>query len=383
MAVVHEIQSFFAWMGWYVLPFIVLLSAIVFFHELGHYLVARWCGVKIEAFSLGFGPELFARVDKRGTRWRIAALPLGGYVKFLGDAGVASAEDDAAVATLSEDDRRRTLGGQPLWARALIVAAGPAANLLLALVIFAGMYISEGKIAHAPVIGLVEPGSVADKAGFRVGDVIKTIDGEAIESFEQLHQMVLISTGLRLDFLILRNGAPMTLEAAPELQLVDQGPLGKRRMAHLGVGPTKDPADVRHLYCGAPTCVIWAAEEIGFVAEATGSYVFALFAGRESVDQLSGSLEVARIAGEIAKISPIDLFNLAGLFSVSVGLMNLLPIPLLDGGHLMFYALEALARRPLNRRAKEIALRIGIAIVAFLVIFTTTHDLWRLLTLGN
>jgi regulator of sigma E protease len=383
MALFREIAGVVNWMGWYILPFVAIMSAIVFFHELGHYLVGRWCGVKIETFSLGFGPELASRVDSAGTRWRLALYPLGGYVKFLGDADASSAPDYAAANALSPEDRGRTLSAQPLIKRAAIVAAGPAANFILALVVFAALFVAFGRSELTAHIGFVEPNSAAERAGFRPGDLVKSIDGQKITSFQDVQQAALLNTGLTMAFVVDRHGQDVTLMAAPQIALVDQGPLGKRRIGHLGLGSSRDPGDVVYERCSAPTCVVWAGEQVGFITRATVAYVGGLFAGRESVDQVSGPIAISQIAGEMAKISIWELVNLAALFSVSVGLMNLLPIPLLDGGHLLFYALEGLRGRPLSDRVQQVGLRIGIALVASLVIFTTSHDIIRLFSGGN
>lgn len=378
MALVHELGAAIEWMGWYVIPFIFVMSVIVFFHELGHYLVGRWCGVTIDAFSMGFGPELYARTDKKGTRWRIAAFPLGGYVKFHGDANAASTTDEAGVAAMPPAERALTLAGQPLRNRAAIVAAGPIANFILAFVIFTALFMVFGRFEHAARIGGVEAGSAAARAGFQAGDLVKSINGEPIATFQDLQQATMLSTGLPMTFVVERAGGEAQLVATPEIAVVDQGPLGKRRMGHLGLMSSRDAADVKFEPCGPATCAAWGAEQVWFIVKATGAYVGGLFAGRESADSLSGPIAVSQIAGEMAKISPWQLFSLAALFSVSVGLMNLLPIPLLDGGHLMFYALEALRGRPLSERVHQIGLRVGIAFVALLVIFTTSHDILRL-----
>src|SRR5271170_4204540 len=204
MALLDQVLGFVDWMGWYILPFIAIMSAIVFFHELGHYAVGRWCGVKIDAFSLGFGPELFARVDSRGTRWRLGAFPLGGYVKFWGDADAASTPDGAAVATLSPAERRRTLAGQPLRNRAAIVAAGPIANFILAFVLFTTLFMLFGRYEHTARIGGVEAGSPAAQAGFASGDVVKSINGDPIATFQDLQQATMLSTGLPMTFVVER-----------------------------------------------------------------------------------------------------------------------------------------------------------------------------------
>src|SRR5580658_5465537 len=382
MAGVHAVSDLLAWLGWYVVPFIIILCLIVAVHELGHYFVGRWCGVKIDAFSLGFGPELAARVDSRGTRWRIGALPLGGYVKFHGDPNVASVEGAGSPGG-SSFDKSLTLAGQPLRNRAAIVLAGPVANFILAFAIFTCMFIAFGRVEHAARIGRVEPDSPAAAAGFQAGDVVKSINGNAIDSFEELQESTLMSTGLPMRFVVERDRRDVDLTATPKITVVDQGVFGKRRMGHLGLASSADREDAKVERCGLATCAAWGAGQEWFIVKATATYIGGMFAGRETADQMSGVIGAAQMAGEMAKISFWELFSLAAWFSVSVGLMNLLPIPLLDGGHLAFYAFEGLLGRPLSERAQEIGLRIGIALVALLVVFTTSHDILRLVTNGN
>ena len=380
MGLLHTVSDLLSWLGWYVVPFVVILSAIVFIHELGHYLVGRWCGVGIDAFSIGFGPELFARVDARGTRWRIGALPLGGYVKFHGDANAASV--DAGPVDPSVDSAR-TLTAQPVLKRAAIVLAGPVANFLLAFVIFTAIFMAYGKVEHMARIGRVEPMSPAAAAGFEPGDLVKSVDGEPIGSFEDLQQATMMDTGLPMTFVVERDGRVVELTATPKISVVDQGVFGKRRMGHLGLASSANPSDVKIERCAPPACAVWGASQVGFIVKATSAYIVGIFAGRKSTDQVSGLIGAAQMAGEIAKISIWELFSLAAWFSVSVGFMNLLPIPLLDGGHLVFYAFEAALGRPLSSRTQEIGLKIGILLVAMLLVFTTSHDILRLLPNGN
>ena len=212
---------------------------------------------------------------------------------------------------------------------------------------------------------------------------MKSIDGDKINSFEALQESTLMSTGLPMNFVVERNGRDVSLTATPRVTVVDQGVLGKRRMGHLGLASSGDPKNVMVERCGLPTCVVWGAGQEWFIVKATTAYIVGVFAGRESTDQVSGLIGAAQMAGEMAKISMWELFSLAAWFSVSVGFMNLLPIPLLDGGHLVFYACEAVLGRPLSDRMQEIGLRIGIALVALLVVFTTSHDILRLVSSGN
>lgn len=303
MAFLQVLQAAASWVGWYILPFVAVMTLIVFFHELGHYLVGRWCGVKIDAFSLGFGPEIYAWVDKRGTRWRLAAIPVGGYVKFHGDANAASATDVEGVAAMAPEERRLTLAGQPLANRAAIVAAGPLANFVLAVALFAALFVVFGRADQTPKIGEVEAGSPAAVAGFQVGDVVKEVNDRPITTFQELQQATLLSTGLPMRFVVERAGGEARLIATPELAVIDQGPLGKRRTGRLGLSSTRDPADVQIERCSPPVCLLWGAHETGFIVEATVAYVGGLFAGRESTDNLSGPVAVGQIAGEMAKVS--------------------------------------------------------------------------------
>jgi regulator of sigma E protease len=382
MPILHALADFVIWLRWYIVPFIVVMNGIVFFHELGHYLVGRWCGVKIEAFSLGFGPELLGYVDAHGTRWRLALFPIGGYVKFLGDANAASGQDEEALSAVDPADRGRTLAAQSVYKRAAIVAAGPAANFILAMVLFTGVFLVYGQSVHNARVGYVEPGSPAAAAGFLPGDLVAAIDGQKIDSFQALQQAVVLNTGIEMTFQVDRDGKALTLHAAPKVMLVNQGPLGKRRVGHLGLGSTRDPRDVEYQRCNVSQCVAWAGDQVGFITHATLSYIGGLFAGRESVDQMSGMVGMTQITGAVAKVGLGELIGLAALFSVSVGLMNLFPVPLLDGGHLLFCLIEVLRGRPVSERVQQVGMRVGIALVGSLMVFTTTHDIMRLFRPG-
>jgi regulator of sigma E protease len=361
----------------YIVPFLFVLTVVVFFHELGHFLVGRWCGVKVDAFSLGFGPELCAFTDRKGTRWRVAALPLGGYVKFHGDANAVSGTPSEDVPRMSAGERAITFFGQPVWKRAAIVAAGPIANFILAIVIFTFLFFSFGRPVLLPRVDAVTPGGAAEAAGFRPGDVVLFIDGNRIESFSDMQRIVSTSADVRLTFVVDRQGTATTLEATPRLRELST-PLGKTRIGLLGVEAGSHHEDWRTEHYGLPASIRLASQETWYVIDRTMTYVGGLFMGRESPDQLSGVIGTAQVAGEMAKLGFGALLNLAAILSISIGLLNLFPIPLLDGGHLMFYAIEALRGRALNERAQEYGFRVGLAIVCGLMIFATYNDIARI-----
>ncbi|HEX4768957.1 MAG TPA: M50 family metallopeptidase [Lichenihabitans sp.] len=358
------------------IPFLFVLTIVVFFHEMGHFLVGRWCGVKVDAFSLGFGPELFARTDRKGTRWRIAAVPLGGYVKFHGDINAASAQSEALVSELPPEERKVTFAAQPVASRAAIVAAGPIANFLLAIVILTATFYIDGKPVLTPRIENVVAGSAADRAGFMPGDLIVAIDSTPIDSFSDMQRIVGASGDVPLTFKVQRGSSEVALNATPERKDV-VGPFGTTRLGVLGVGTSSKPGDFRTDRLTLPQSVATAAGEIWFVVDRTGSYVGGLFMGRESAAQLSGPIRIAEVSGAVAKLGIGALLNWAAFLSISIGLINLVPVPLLDGGHLLYFAFEAIRGRPLSERAQEFGFKVGLAFVSLLMIFATYNDLAR------
>jgi len=361
----------------YVVPFLFVLTVVVFFHELGHFLVGRWCGVKVDVFSLGFGPEICAFVDRKGTRWRLAALPLGGYVKFHGDANAVSGTRADDAPRMSAAERSVTFFGQPVWKRAAVVAAGPIANLILAVVIFTLLFFSFGRPVLLPRVDSVTPGSAADIGGFKPGDIVIAIEGRTIESFADMQRIVSVSADTPLTFVVDRQGVATTLEATPRLKELST-PLGKTRVGLLGVEAGSHHEDWRTENYGLLASIRLAGQETWYIIDRTMSYVGGLFLGRESPDQLSGVIGTAQVAGEMAKLGFGAVLNLAAILSISIGLLNLFPIPLLDGGHLMFYAIEALRGRALNERAQEYGFRLGLAIVCGLMVFATYNDIARI-----
>jgi len=349
----------------------------VFFHELGHFLIARLCGVRVSVFSIGFGPELVGFNDPHGTRWKFSLIPLGGYVKFFGDDNAASAPDRAALAAMSEVERKHSFVHQPVGSRAAIVVAGPMANFLLAIAIFAGLFMLFGRPSASPRVDAVQPASAAAAAGFQPGDVVLKIDGRPVESFADMQRIVSTSAGETLTFEVDRGGARITLKATPALQEVKDNFGNVNKIGILGITRSNAPDDTNVQPVGPLKAVVLGTEETWFVVERTLSYIGRVFIGRESADQLGGPIRIAEVSCQVATAGLAALMQLTAILSVSIGLLNLFPIPLLDGGHLLFYGIEAVRGRPLSERAQELGFRIGFVVVVMLMIFTTYNDIIR------
>ena len=364
----------------YVVPFLFVLTIVVFFHELGHFLMARWCGIKVLVFSVGFGPEIAGFYDRYGTRWKISAIPLGGYVKFFGDENAASAPDQSAAARMTEAEKKDSFQFQPVRSRALVVAAGPVANFLLAIAIFAGIFMTVGKQTTSARVDTVQPGSAAQTAGFKPGDLVLTINGEKIESFSDMQRVVSISAGAPLTVEVERDNAQVTLKAVPQLKEIKDNFGNVHRLGVLGISRSMAPGDIKTERAPPLRAVVMGAQETWFVVDRTLSYISGVFTGREAADQLGGPIRIAQVSGQVATAGFAPLIHLTAVLSVSIGLLNLFPIPLLDGGHLLFYAIETIRGRPLSERAQELGFRIGLAIVLMLMIFATFNDILHLAT---
>lgn len=364
----------------YLVPFLFVLTIVVFFHELGHFLVARWCGVKVTAFSIGFGPEIVGFNDRYGTRWKLAAIPLGGYVKFLGDDNAASVPDPEAAAAMSEAEKKVSFIHKPVGSRAAVVAAGPIANFILAIAIFAGIFMTVGKQITSARIDQVQPNSAAAAAGFQPGDLVVAIGGEKIESFADMQRIVSISAGEPLAIEVERGGAHLTLKAVPEMRELKDNFGNVHKLGVLGISRSMAAGDIKTQRYNPLSAVVAGAQETWFVVDRTLSYIGGVFAGREAADQLGGPIRIAQVSGQVATAGFVALLHLTAVLSVSIGLLNLFPIPLLDGGHLLFYGIEAARGRPLSERAQEVGFRIGLAIVVMLMIFATFNDIVHLAT---
>ncbi|HEX5231632.1 MAG TPA: RIP metalloprotease RseP [Bradyrhizobium sp.] len=362
----------------YLIPFLFVLTIVVFFHELGHFVVARWAGVNVLTFSLGFGPELVGFNDRHGTRWKISAVPLGGYVKFFGDDSEASTPSSDALANMTEEEREGSFHHKKVGRRAAIVAAGPIANFILAIVIFAGLFTFLGKPSTSARVDKVEAGSAAAAAGFQIGDIVTTIDGTAIDSFSDMQRIVGTSAGEKLTFTVKRGNSTVQLQGTPELREV-KDPFGNaHKLGVLGITRSMLPGDVTTERVDPATAVWLGVKETWFVIDRTLAYIGGVFTGREAADQVGGPLRIAQISGQVATIGLAALVHLAAVLSISIGLLNLFPVPLLDGGHLLFYAVEAVRGRPLSERAQEMGFRIGLGLVLMLMVFATYNDILHL-----
>lgn len=429
------------------LPFLIVLGVVVAIHEYGHYIVGRWCGIHAEVFSLGFGPVIKSWHDKRGTKWQLALIPLGGFVKFLGDADGASRPDGEALEGMSDADRSRTLNGASVGRRALTVVAGPVANFLLSIVVFAGLVMYSGVATQNAMIGKVteiknssnelevgdiltsyngtpvenfqqvfelanesagtasvdygvnrggrdlivsgpyplpplvagvEPVSPASKAGLKAGDLIQSVDGIAVHSFSDLRDNILASDQTEMEIIILRDGAELALNITPKLRDRQNSEGGFEKRVSIGVfgGLAFDTATT--------TPMPWTALKIGVqrmwsVIDASFEGIYHIFAGNIGADNLQGPLGIAQMSGDTASNGLVSLISLIAIISTAIGLMNLLPIPVLDGGHLILYAYEAIAGKPANDRIVQYAMSLGLSLLLMLFVFATYNDILRLL----
>ena len=361
----------------YLIPFLFVLTVVVFVHEMGHFLVARWCGVGVKAFSIGFGPEIFGFNDRHGTRWRVAWVPLGGYVKFIDDENAASA-GQKDLESLPEADRAKTFQGKTLAQRAAIVAAGPIANFIFAILIFTAIFSIFGERITAPKVDAVTEDSAAERAGFKPGDVITSIDGTKIGNFSEMQRIVATSPDRELQFVVDRAGRSVDLTASPERKEITDRFGNTFKIGLLGIKRSASPDDWTLERHDPATAFVMGVKECYFVVSRSLGYLYDVIKGREDADQLGGPLRIAQVSGQVATAGFLALLNLAAIISVSIGLINLFPIPMLDGGHLLFYGIEAVRGKPLSESTQEIGFRIGLAFVLMLMIFATWNDLIHL-----
>ena len=385
----------------YVVPFLIVLTFIVTIHELGHYLIARAFGVKMDRFSIGFGRALMSRTDKRGVEWRLGWMPIGGYVKFSGDLDASSVPDQAGLAEL----RQRVIAEngpaavrdyfhfKPVWQRALITAGGPLANFLLAITIFTLMFSVLGEQIVAPRVYGVVPGSPAAAAGFQSRDLITAVNGRPVSEGQEVTSTVMLSAGTPLIFTVERAGLPVTLTATPQRRMEDDKIAGRISVSRIGLDlRPMIRSDFQTRRLNPVQAFNKGVDQVGDVLGTTLTYIGRIFTGRESGDQLSGPLGMAKASGALANAAVdanpdpgaiainlvLTMVQLAAILSIGIGFINLMPIPVLDGGHLVFYAYEAVAKKPVAAKVQEAGYRVGLALLAGLMLFATWNDLQKL-----
>ena len=360
----------------YLIPFIALITIVVFIHEYGHYYFARRYGVGVTDFSIGFGKEIFGFNDKNGTRWKFCIIPLGGYVKFFGDRNVFSkAEQQELLKKYSKKDQEKLFITKPLYQRSLIVAGGPLANFLLAIVIFSCIYMFVGKDFTPAKIEEVSIDSPADKAGFKKDDIIISIDSNKVQSILEVSMLINTSSAEKLNIKVLRNEKELTLITSPNI-INSKDAFGnsiKKKVIGIKIGPLNNEFNKEKL--GPTKAIFYSVKEIWFVTKTTIKFIGSLFQGKGDTSQLGGPIKIAKISGQVMEFGILAFLSTVAYISISLGLINLFPIPLLDGGHLMFYLFEKILGRPLKQSTQEGFFRIGLFLLISLMIFTTFNDL--------
>ena len=358
-------------------PFLFVLTVVVFVHEMGHYLVGRLCGIGVRAFSIGFGPELLGFNDSHGTRWKLCAIPLGGYVKFVGDMNATSSQPSSEdIEMLTDAERKVAFHTQPIWKRAATVVAGPLFNFLLTIAVFAVLFSAYGRYVAEPMVAEVTAESPAAKAGILPGDRFVAVDGNKVDTFADVQRLVSGRAGDTITFTMLRGGKEINVTATPQL-MEQQDALGNKvKVAVIGVVNNQELGQPRLITYSPAGALTAAVEETGHIIQRTGQFLQRFVVGREDKCQLGGPVKIADMAGKAAKLGFEWLVQLVALLSVGIGILNLLPIPPLDGGHLLFYGIEAVIRRPVSERMMEMGYRAGLVLVLGFMGFVFWNDLF-------
>lgn len=363
------------WIWHYGIVFLLVLTFVVFVHELGHFLVARWCGVSVKAFSIGFGPEIAGFNDKHGTRWRFAWIPLGGYVKFVDDENAASKPSPDALKRMSPSERAGSFHAKPVSQRAAVVAAGPIANFILAIVLYAGLNAFVGVRTMPAYVDAVVPDMPAAQAGFQPGDKILQIGTKAIESFDDLQRIVGVSAGQELTFVVLRGSEQVTLKATPAVD-EKRDTFGRTfRRGLIGIQRSVSADKVQTLHVGPLEALSRGVSETYGNITATLSGIGDMLTRRQSSEQMGGPLMMAEVTAKVAELGIEPMLRWIAFISANIGFLNLLPIPVLDGGHLLFYAYEAVARKPLSERLQMAGFQVGLAMLMMLMAFVFYNDI--------
>lgn len=355
----------------YAWSFFVVLSVIVFVHEFGHYIIAKWCGVKIEAFSIGFGKEILGWNDKSGTRWKISLIPMGGYVKMFGDSGAASTPDAEKAATMTEAEKAVSFHHKPLWKKASVVAAGPVFNFILTIAILTGMLMTFGLASTTPAVNKVLPGSAAEQAGFLSGDIVLSVDGTAVKTFNDIPRLIATNTGTPVVIVIERNGQELEKTVTPRMSEIDDAFGNKVKWPMIGLQSPEQTQKEMNFFSALGEATFRTYTICITSLDAVGQII----TGDRNADELKGPIGIAKLSGQATDMNIATLLWFIAMLSANLGLVNLFPIPLLDGGHLLFYAIEAATGRPLTEKIQEYGFRLGFALIACLMAFTILNDL--------
>ena len=360
----------------YIIPFVILIIVVVFIHEYGHYYFAKRYGVGVTDFSIGFGKEMFGWNDKSGTRWKVCAIPLGGYVKFFGDRNVYSeADNEKIINEYSKEDQEKLFVLKPLYQRALIVFGGPLANFLLAILIFFSVYMFVGKDFTPAVINEVQKDSPAMIAGLKDNDIVVSIDGNKVKSIMEVSKFIMMSTDEFINFTVNRSNQDLTFRVKPNV-IKSEDELGNKinkRMVGIKLGAYNN--EVNHVKLGPTKALFYAVNEVYYVSISSLKYIGSMLTGNGDSSQLGGPIRIAKISGQVAEFGILPFISLMAYISISLGLINLFPIPMLDGGHLMFYGIEKVLGHPLSQKTQEGFFRIGMFLLLSLMFFTTFNDL--------
>jgi regulator of sigma E protease len=357
----------------YLIPFLLVLTVLVFIHELGHFLVARYYGVKVEVFSIGFGPELFGWNDKHQTRWKVSAIPLGGYVRMYGDADASSRPDGEAMAELTAEERSLTLHSKPILHRIAVIAAGPGANYLLAIVLLTGLFIFKGEPHLEPVVGQVLEGKLAEQAGIKAGDKIVSINGTAVSDFKELRNLISAQAGKDINLQILRGTPEMPISLSFKMESIDEKTKERKPVSMIGVAPGL-PTYIQHNpFASVYHATVFTLKFSYDILAGIGQMIM----GTRSAGELGGILSIGDTASQSAKGGLASLVAFMAILSINLGLINLLPIPVLDGGHILFYTIEGIRGKPVPQKAQEYSFMVGLFIVLSMMAVSTWNDISR------
>ena len=357
----------------YIFAFAILITVVVFVHELGHYLVGKWCGIGVETFSIGMGKQIWGRYDKSGTLWRLALFPIGGYVKFKGDEDLSGKRDESLSTEECDNFHSKSV-----WQKVATTAAGPVFNFILAIFIFSMIFIYRGETVVEPLVGEVLENSAASESGIKKGDLITNINGNEINSFNDIRNYIIDNPQNSLLIIVLRDGSNVSLNVKPKIIIQKDRFGGEYKVGRIGIMAEQDPSFYKTKDYGIFSGLLRGIQETISLISKILAYLSQLIIGRESVDQMGGPIKIIQVSGQVAEYGFIPLLGLIAAISVNLGVINLLPIPVLDGGHLLFYTYEIIFGKPINPKVQEYGMQIGVSLLIGLMIFVTILDISRL-----